>query len=181
MTAQDIRSLKKVTYQLVEAEERSVHLRNLISRGVGFREEEEFLEKERKKTKGGGGFDKRKEIVILVMREKRKDNLKFEGKLRRLKTKLISRIGETEVLRTWRMRGIMRDMRNGAKVMRMRAREKFKKKENFLITKYGGKKEMRDELTNLDKEDRMRYEDCMIFTEGKVWQAEDMKDPCVVM
>ena len=67
----DIRSPKKVTYPLVEAEEYSVHLRNLISRGVGFREEEDFLEKERRKTKGGRGIVKKKETVILAMREKR--------------------------------------------------------------------------------------------------------------
>ena len=42
MTAKDIRNLRRVTYQLVEAEERSTHIRNLISKNVGFREEEEF-------------------------------------------------------------------------------------------------------------------------------------------
>ena len=60
MTAQDIKNLRKVTHQLVEAEERSIHIRNLISQNVGFREEEEFRKKEAGKLKGGRGFDVKK-------------------------------------------------------------------------------------------------------------------------
>ena len=43
MAASDIRNFRKLTYQLVATEERSVNIRNLIQKGVGFREEEEFL------------------------------------------------------------------------------------------------------------------------------------------
>ena len=42
MAASDIRNFRKLTYQLVATEERSVNIRNLIQKGVGFREEEEF-------------------------------------------------------------------------------------------------------------------------------------------
>ena len=46
-TALDIKTLRKLSIQLVEAEERGRHIRNLLANGVGFREEEEFLRKER--------------------------------------------------------------------------------------------------------------------------------------
>ena len=50
MTAKDIRNLRKVAYQLVEAEECTTHIRNLISNNVGSREEEEFRLKEQVNT-----------------------------------------------------------------------------------------------------------------------------------
>ena len=74
MTAQDRRTLRNLTYQLVEAEERGFHLRNLLKLGVGLRDEEEFLRKERSKLKGGRVFDMKKETVMLAMREKLRDN-----------------------------------------------------------------------------------------------------------
>ena len=40
--AKDMKTLRKLTYQLVEAEERGVHIRNLLANGVHLREEEEF-------------------------------------------------------------------------------------------------------------------------------------------
>ena len=46
--AQDMKTLRKLSYQLVEAEERGHLIKNLLAHGVGFREEEEFLRKERK-------------------------------------------------------------------------------------------------------------------------------------
>ena len=84
----DRKTLKKITYQLVESEERSKHIKNLLSRNIGFREEEEFYSKEQRKLKGGRGFDKKKVTVKLAMKEKLQDNYKFEGKLRRHKNKL---------------------------------------------------------------------------------------------
>ena len=65
MAALDIKNLKKLTYQLVEAEERGILIKNLISQNVGFREEEEFRRKEEKKFKGGKGFDGRKDLLIM--------------------------------------------------------------------------------------------------------------------
>ena len=94
MTAKDIKTHRKVTYQLVEAEERSCLIRNLLAKGVGFREEEEFLKKERDKFKGGGIFDKKKETVKLAMGEKLNDNYKLIRKLGRQKTKLEKTIGK---------------------------------------------------------------------------------------
>ena len=54
MTARDQRVLEKLTIKLtrIEIEERSTHLRRLIKKGLGFREEEEFLAKEKRKMKG---------------------------------------------------------------------------------------------------------------------------------
>ena len=51
-TARDQRVLEKLTIKLTRIEERSTHLRRLIKKGLGFREEEEFLDKEMRKMKG---------------------------------------------------------------------------------------------------------------------------------
>ena len=65
-----MKTLRKLSYQLVEAEERGHLIRKLLANGVGFREEEEFLRKEREKLKGGKLFDERKLFVKLAMGEK---------------------------------------------------------------------------------------------------------------
>ena len=110
MTAQDIRNLRKCTYQLVEAEERGVLIRNLISKDIGFREEEEFRIKEDKKSKGGRNFDKEKLTIKLAMREKLKDNFKFEGSLRRQRTKLVRKIEDILGQKSKRMVIILRNV-----------------------------------------------------------------------
>ena len=70
MTARDQRVLEKLTIKLTRIEERSTHLRKLIKKGLGFREEEEFLAKEKRKMKGKNFNNKKKEGVIsLIMKE----------------------------------------------------------------------------------------------------------------
>ena len=76
----DMKTLRKLTYQLVESEERGHLIRKLLDKGVGFREEEEFLKKERSKVKGGRVFDEKKLTIKLAMGEKMKDNYKLLDK-----------------------------------------------------------------------------------------------------
>ena len=139
MTAQDIRNLRKVTYQLVEAEERSTHIRNLISHSVGLREEEEFRRKEERKLKGGKGFDRKKETIKLAMKEKQRDNFKLLGKLR-LRNRVIRTIEDKFGRNSQGMRRVIDEVKRGAKVTRNRAKVKFRNKEKFLVKKYGGDK-----------------------------------------
>ena len=66
--------LRKISIRLVEAEERSQHIRKLVSKGLGFKEEEEFMNREKSKLKGGKVFDEKRKIIKLAMDEKWSDN-----------------------------------------------------------------------------------------------------------
>ena len=178
MTATDIRNLRRVSYQLVEAEERNTLIRNLISHQVGFREEEEFRRKEGNKLKGGRGFDKKKATVMMAMREKQKDNFKYEGKLRRLRNKTIRTIEDRLGRNTSGLRRIMTSIKNGTKVVRKRTRDKFKKKEKFLVGKYGMKDEVM--LPDLSGMDKSKYEGCKIFNAEYDWRTEEAREISVV-
>ena len=179
MTAQDRRELRKITYQVVEAEERGVLIRNLLSKGVGFREEEEFWKKEKLKLKGGKEFDKKKGIVNLAMKEKLQDNYKHLVKLKKLRTKLAGRIENKVGMTT--MRKIRSDIKNGTKVIRHRTKEKYKNKEKFLVRKYGRKLcDGMDGLAGLDKVDRLKYEGAKIFDPEHKWVTEAAKPPSIV-
>ena len=63
--------------------------------------------------------------------------------MRRLRTRIIKRKEATLGQRSRTMRNILSDIRDGSKVMRTRARTKFKKKEKFLVGKYGLKDDVR--------------------------------------
>ena len=52
MVAWDTRVLKRLTVKLIIAEERSQHLKKLVKKKIGLREEEEFLRKEKSKLRG---------------------------------------------------------------------------------------------------------------------------------
>ena len=66
------------------------------------------------------------------------------------------------------MRNILSDIRDGSKVMRTRARTKFKKKEKFLVGKYGLKDDGRTK--GLDKVDMNKYGNVKIFDKlGLSW------------
>ena len=95
MTAKDIRMLKKYDHQIAICDERSYHLRSLMSRNIGFREEEEFSRKVEKKFKGGGAHWKRDEVVKLCMKAKFKDNIKDRERVKWRRSALVRKI-ETE-------------------------------------------------------------------------------------
>ena len=176
--AQDKKTLRKLTYQLIEAEERGHLIRDLLANGVGFREEEEFLRKERAKLKGGKTFDDRKLTVKLAMGEKQKDNYKLIDKLRRQKSKLTKKLvgilGQDSIV--WRT--LLASIKRGGYVIRGHARKKFRKKKRFLVTKYGQKSGMM--MNELSKEDQSKYGGSWIFDEKWKWDPIEAMEPCVI-
>ena len=161
-----MKTLRKLYYQLVEAEERGHLIRKLLANGIGFREEEEFMRKEREKLKGGKLFDERKLTVKLAMGEKLKDNYKHENKLRRQKSKLTRRIvcevgQDSKVWRTY-----LSSVKRGAYVVRGQARTKIRNKQGFLIKKYGQKNT--EKVAKLSKVDQLKYGGAWIFDKDKV-------------
>ena len=89
MTARDVRALRKLTIKLTEAEARSEHIRKMIRKKIGFREEEEFLAKEERKLRGTKiNFKKKEKIVSLVMQEKLRDNEKLGENLKKERNRI---------------------------------------------------------------------------------------------
>ena len=64
--------------------------------------------------KGGRDFKGGQEIIRLAMKGKLKDNYKLEGKLKRLKSKLVRRIGKSVGPTSRTKRTILQKIRRGA-------------------------------------------------------------------
>ena len=62
MTDSDRRAYRTISKRLVRVEERGVLLRNLLARGIGLKDEEDFISRVGKKFKSGRKFGKKKEI-----------------------------------------------------------------------------------------------------------------------
>ena len=96
MTARDQRALEKLTLKLTRIEERTVHIRRLVKKRLGFREEEEFIKHEISKFHNKTTqLTKKKEIVKMMMREKQRDNIKHGKKIRSLRNKTLGEIENT--------------------------------------------------------------------------------------
>ena len=99
MVAWDTRVLKRLTVKLIIAEERSQHLKKLVKKKIGLREEEEFLRKEKSKLRGIKFDSKKKEKVIaLIMEEKLKDNLRYQEEIKKLRNKARRKMEDGEEL-----------------------------------------------------------------------------------
>ena len=157
MTAQDIRTLRKVTIKLVETEERSHLLRSLVAKRIGFKEVEEFVGREKSKLKGSKSFEDSRRLVKMAMGEKLKDNLKFEEKLRRHKAKLKTRLGKAFETTSRPYRGILKKINEAAKRVREKTRVRVKKKESFLSKKYGVGRQTMVGLADLAKVGQLRF------------------------
>ena len=64
----DERVFRTTSRKLVEAEERTILLTNLVKCGVGLSEIEEYICLESEKFKGKSCFQKRKEIINSIMK-----------------------------------------------------------------------------------------------------------------
>ena len=172
--------LRKISIRLVEAEERSQHIRKLVSKGLGFKEEEEFMNREKSKLKGGKVFDEKRKIIKLAMDEKWSDNFKLIYKLKKQRNRLRTRICGAYETKSRVLEGILKKIGNQAKLARQEARTRLKKKEQFLTKKYGGNTRLEGGIEELAKVDQSRFGAARIFdTDGK-WEKEPSKEPAVV-
>ena len=177
MVAKDIRAFRTLSKNLVKIEERSILLGNLIARGVGLREEEEFLLLEQSKFKSNQQFRKKKEIVILAMKEKLWDNRKFEVKTRKLRNRTLSRIEEHLGRNSRPCRRLRNDVRIHCQNVRREIKKKNLKKEAFLVKKYGKKPAI---LQDLVEEDRLKYGSAKVFSEEYVVEEMIREEPIIV-
>ena len=92
MAAPDIRAYRTISSRLIRVEERGIMLKNLLAKGIGLKDEEDFLSRVGSKFKSRKKFGKRKEVLGLMMREKIRDNLYWEGKTRSLRNHFLGKI-----------------------------------------------------------------------------------------
>ena len=92
MSAKELRAYRTLSSRLVKIQERGSLIGNLLARGVGFKEEEDFLRHEQAKFRTSCKYGKKKEIITLVMEEKMRDNRKNEGKVRKLRDSVLRKI-----------------------------------------------------------------------------------------
>ena len=88
MTALEVRGFRNTSKKLVEAEERTRMLKELLKNNVGLNEEEEFMQNSISKLrilakKGKFMEKKHEELVNLTMKHKIRDNILYGVKLRR--------------------------------------------------------------------------------------------------
>ena len=150
MTAQEQRKYKNLTEKLIRIEERSKLLKNLIRKGVGLKDEEEFMKYEEGKFKGKQNF-KKKEIITRIMEIKLKDNNRWGTKVRRLRNVTKKKIEERIGTESEEYKDLIKETKNMHTKLRPKLREKFKKKEIFLTNKYRPKIKMLEELNTEDK------------------------------
>ena len=92
------RELRNTARKCVESEMRTMLITELLKKGLGFKEVEEFVQKERGKLRGGGQnkvhYRKHREIVEKLMTEKLRDCKRDSTRLRREKTAWLRRLKE---------------------------------------------------------------------------------------
>ena len=178
MSAREIRAYRNLSAKLTKIEERGRLIGNLMARGVGFREEEEFIKHEISKFHNKTTqMTKKKEIVKMMMMEKQRDNIKHGKKIRSLRNKTLGEIENTLGQNSRPCRELRKSVRMNNKHLRTKLRMKYNKKMTFLVRKYGMRYVAIEDLEN---EDRKMYEGAKIFDEDFEMKNEDEYEPCIV-
>ena len=178
MTAREIRVFRNLSSKLIRIEERGRLLGILIARGVGLKEEEEFVRHEEGKLKcQKTNLKKRKEIVKLLMIEKIRDNKKLEKKTRKLRNRSLGVIEGSMGRNSRKCRDLRSQVRVNCQALRSKVRQKNNKKLMFLIKKYGVKNETIEELAKVD---RLKYGGAKIFAEEYEHEKNEEYVPCLV-
>ena len=146
MAASEQEAFRRISRKLVEAEERGTLMSSLIERGLGFKEEEDFMIVAEAKLKGGRAHRKKKEIVSLTMKEKFKDNSLFTAKLRKKRNQARKKLEEALGPKTWKCKAMVKQVLKEGADYRKCVRDKNTKKLNFLAQKYGDKGRGGEEL-----------------------------------
>ena len=178
MSAREIRAYRNVSTKLTKIEERGRLIGILMARGVGFKEEEEFIEHEETKFHSNKNKMKRKrEIVKMLMMEKKRDNAKHENRTRKLRNKMLGSIEGILGRKSRPCRELRKSVRIDNQNLRLKLRAKNDKKVAFLTKKYGMRYKYLEELV---EEDRSMYEGARIFDNNQKLVNEDQYKPEVV-
>ena len=178
VAAMESRLYRRLASRLVECEERTRLLRRMIVKGVGFKEEEDFIVHEMSKLKGQNQnfWKDRREILTLLMSRKLRDNLYFEKTLRMRRDSARKEMSDLMGQNSTACRRVVRKSKEEGMRVRMRCRLKNEKKMKYLCEKYDVKKSGEDLLC---EEDMMRYGKAKVFT-GEDIKPVQMRDPVIV-
>ena len=149
MTASDIRAYRTISRRLIRVEERGIMLKNVLAKGIGLREEEEFISRMGSKFKSRKKFGKRKEVLGIMMKEKMRDNFYWEGKTRSLRNHFLRKIEKTLGRDSKPCRRLREEVREVCRRLRKKIKDRYEDKANFLSKKY---QDDRPSLNDLCKE-----------------------------
>ena len=178
MSAQEVRAWRNLAKQLFMVEERSKLLGMLIAKGIGLREEEEFMIHEKEKFRGekvGKLFEKKsKEMVAQTMKLKIKDNNIIGERVRRARNHKKGVVELRLGSNSRKFRWIIKDIKENCDKLRNELKVKYRDKVEFLTKKYD---KLRG-IEGLNKEDKDVYGSAKVFTEAP--KPEESKDPVIV-
>ena len=177
MVASEMRKFRNVATKLVESEERDRMLKSLLSKGIGLREEEEFMKNEESKLRGGKAITKKKEIIQSLMKNKIRDNVKWGEKLRRLKNKTKGKIEAKLGKDSEEVKNLLSNVKQNQAKTRTKLRKKNLNKVEFLTKKY---KQESEALEELNSDDRKTYGGAKIFKTDCEMVPDTELEPVVV-
>ena len=177
MVASEMRKFRNVATKLVESEERDRMLKSLLSKGIGLREEEEFMKNEESKLRGGKAITKKKEIIQSLMKNKIRDNVKWGEKLRRLKNKTKGKIEAKLGKDSEEVKNLLSNVKQNQAKARTKLRKKNLNKVEFLTKKY---KQESEALEELNSDDRKTYGGAKIFKTDCEMVPDTELEPVVV-
>ena len=120
---------------------------------------------------------KKREMIKVLMMEKRKDNTKYEKKIRKLRNQKLGEIEGILGRNSKPCRELRKQVKTTCNKLRMRLKSKNVKKASFLYEKYGMKDDILDEL---EHEDRMKYRGANIFDREYEFEDDEKHEPCIV-
>ena len=177
------REFRNVSKKLVEAEERTKLLKELLKNKVCLREDEEFVRNSNLKfrvlgEKMGQMDRKREEFLGMTLKYKIRDNILYGVKVRRKRDGLRRKLEEMLGKKSLELRQLVREVNEYGSRLRLDIRKKNKKKVKHLVAKYG--KDDKCGWRELPDEWREYVGRPKIFDENVNVQAENVKDPVLV-
>ena len=128
----------------VEAEERVIMLQQLLDKGVGLAEVEEFFENLAQKCRNSENRSRKENLIMLTMKDKYRDGLKDRDYWRLQKAKTIRKVNAVLGEGSKEAGSILDRARASANEIRVKLQDKYRDKVRNLYRKY---KEVHDRFT----------------------------------
>ena len=186
MTAKEVREYRNVSKKLIEVEEKAKLFQVLLKKGVNLPEEEYQIQKNFSKFKVLGNkkgilAKKHEEIMSLSLKLKIKDNNLYGGRLRRKKNWLRGRLMETFGKKSTEWRRLDEEVRSYGSQHRRHLKDKYKKKTEHLMKKFGDQSKSRILWEDVGKDVKDIMGTPAIFTKEGGIIREEIKNPVIVL
>ena len=186
MTAKEVREYRNVAKKLIEVEEKAKLFQVLRKKGVNLPEEEYQVQKNFSKFKVLGNkkgilAQKHEEIMSLSLNLKIKDNNLYGRKLRRKKNWLKGKLEDSMGKKSAEWRSLEEDVRSFGSKHRRNLKEKYRKKTEHLVKKFGDQSKSSIRWDEVGKDVRDIMGTPAIFAMEGESKIEDIKDPVIVL